>query len=130
MIGHRNTAGTAMQRSPEMIRSFLHEQVEHWNAGRKAEMMAAYRSIVPGKLSIEYIGIPTMEGWAALENMWLRWAGKVEIAVQRVMVTGNEAVSYNLNTTIGAGTPARPSIELYRFDGDDLQIRYFHEAQI
>lgn len=119
-----------MQRGPEMIRSFLYEQVEHWNAGRQAEMVAAYDRIVPGQLSIEYIGIPPMEGWSALENMWQRWAGMVEIAVQRVMVTGVEAVSNNLNTTLGAGTPARPSIELYRFDGDDLQIRYFHEAQI
>lgn len=129
-MSHRNIAGTAIQRSPEMIRAFLHEQVDHWNAGRKAEMMAAYHRIVPGQLSIEYIGIPPLEGWAALETMWQRWAGSVQIAVQRVMVTGVEAVSYNLNTTLGAGTPARPSIELYRFDGDNLQIRYFHEAQI
>jgi hypothetical protein len=119
-----------MTRTPQQIRAFLHEQVEHWNAGRKAEMFAAYRTIVPGKLSIEYIGLPPFEGWQALEDMWTRWAGKVHIDVQRVMVTGAEAVSYNLNTTVGAGTPARPSIELYRFDGDDLQVRYFHEAQL
>lgn len=119
-----------MQRSPDQIRSFLHDTVVHWNAGRKEEMFAAYHRAVPGKLSIEYIGIPPLEGWAALEDMWQRWAGKVHIDVQLVMVTGNEAACYHHNTTIGAGTPPRPSIELYKFDGDDLQIRYFHQAQV
>lgn len=88
MMAHRNPAGAAMQRSPEMIHSFLHEQVEHWNAGRQDEMMAAYRRIVPGPLGIEYIGIPTMEGWAAPENMWQRWAGKVQMG-HRVLVWVN-----------------------------------------
>lgn len=117
-------------RTPDEIRTFLHHQVESWNAGRKEEMFAAYRQIVPGKLSIEYIGIPPLEGWAALEDMWQRWAGKVHIDVKEVMVTGNEAACYHHNTTLGAGTPPRPSIELYRFDGDDLQIRYFHQAKV
>ena len=116
--------------TPEEIRHFLHAQVASWNAGKKEEMMAAYRAIVPGQLSIEYIGIPPLEGWAALEDMWQRWAGKVHIDVKEVMVTGNEAACYHHNTTVGAGTPPRPSIELYRFDGDNLQIRYFHAAQV
>lgn len=119
-----------MQRSPEQIRSFLKEQVELWNAGKTEEMIAAYRRIVPGKMTIEYIGIPPMEGWAALDDMCKRWAGKVRIESKEVMVTGNEAACYHHNTTIGDGTPPRPSIELYKFDGDDVQIRYFHQAKL
>jgi hypothetical protein len=119
-----------MSPSPDQIRSFLHQQVELWNAGKTAEMIAAYRAIVPGKLSIEYIGIPPLEGWAALDDMCKRWAGKVRIDVKEVMVTGHEAACYHHNTTIGDGTPPRPSIELYKFDGDDLSIRYFHQAKL
>lgn len=118
------------QRDPEEIRSFLHQQVESWNAGRKDEMFAAYHQMVPGKLTIEYIGVPVLEGWAALEDMWQRFAGKVHIDVKEVMVTGQEAACYHHNTTIGADAPVRPSIELYKFDGDDLQIRYFHAAKL
>jgi hypothetical protein len=119
------------QRTPQEIRSFLHQQVECWNAGRKEEMFALYRQIVPGRMTIEYLGMPVIEdGWAALEDMWQRWAGKVHIDVIECMVTGNEAACYHHNSTIGADTPPRPSIELYKFDGDDVQIRYFHAAQI
>jgi hypothetical protein len=119
-----------MTRTPEQIRAFLHHQVELWNAGKKDAMFAQYHQIVPGKLSIEYVGIPPLEGWAALEDMWQRFAGKVRIDVKEVMVTGNEAACYHHNTTIDSGAPPRPSIELYRFDGDDLSIRYFHAAKI
>jgi len=119
-----------VNRDPEHIRSFLHDQVEHWNAGRKQQMFDLYHQMVPGRMTIEYVGIPPLEGWAALEDMWQRFAGKVHIDVQQVMVTGNEAACYHHNTTIDAGTPPRPSIELYRFEGDDLQIRYFHQARL
>ena len=117
-------------RTPDDIRHFLHGQVELWNAGKKDEMFALYRKIVPGKMTIEYIGIPPLEGWAALEDMWQRFAGKVQINPIEVMVTGNEAACYHHNTTIGSGQPPRPSIELYKFEGDDVHIRYFHAAQI
>ncbi len=119
-----------MQCTADQIRTFLHDTVVHWNASRKDEMFAAYHLAVPGKLSIEYIGIPPLEGWAALEDMWQRFAGKVHIDVQQVMVTGQEAACYHHNTTVGEGSPVRPSIELYKFDGDDLQIRYFHVAKL
>ncbi|MDB5869246.1 MAG: hypothetical protein JWP96_1578 [Polaromonas sp.] len=117
-------------RSSDEIRSFLHRQVELWNAGRKDEMFACYHQMVPGNLSIEYVGLPVLEGWAALEDMWQRFAGKVHIGVKEVMVTGSEAACYHHNQTIGADTPPRPSIELYKFDGDDVQIRYFHAAAL
>jgi hypothetical protein len=117
-------------RDSQTIRSFLHQQVELWNAGKKDEMFALYHQIVPGRMTIEYVGIPPLEGWAALEDMWQRFAGKVFIEPKEVMVTGQEAACYHHNTTIGAGTPPRPSIELYKFDGDDVSIRYFHAAQL
>jgi hypothetical protein len=117
-------------RDTNQIRSFLHAQVACWNASQKDEMFALYHAIVPGKLSIEYIGIPPLEGWAALEDMWQRFAGKVRIDVKEVMVTGQEAACYHHNTTIDSDGPVRPSIELYRFDGDDLMIRYFHAAKL
>jgi hypothetical protein len=117
-------------RDPEKIRTFLHRQVEYWNAGKKEEMFALYRGIAPGRISIEYVGLPVLEGWKALEDMWERFAGKVHIDVIEVLVTGQEAACYHHNTTVGSGQPWRPSIELYRFDGDDVQIRYFHTAQL
>ena len=117
-------------RSQEEIRSFLHKQVECWNAGKKDEMFALFHQIVPGRMTIEYIGLPVLEGWAALEDMWQRFAGKVRIDVKEVMVTGHEAACYHHNKTIDSELPARPSIEIYRFDGDDLQIRYFHQAKL
>ncbi len=119
----------AQPRTPDEIRHFLHAQVEHWNAVRKDEMFDLYRRMVPGKLTIEYVGLPVLEGWKALEDMWKGLAGKVHIDVIEVMVTGQEAACYHHNTTIGAGTPPRPSIELYRWDGDDLVVRYFFTPQ-
>lgn len=116
-------------RNSEDIRSFLHQQVACWNIGKKDEMFALYHQMVPGKLSIEYIGLPALEGWTALEDMWQRINGKVKIDVKEVMVTGNEAACYHHNLSVGIDTPARPSIELYKFDGDDLQIRYFQVAK-
>ncbi len=112
------------------IQAFLHQQVALWNAGKKEEMLALYHQIVPGKLSIEYIGLPVLEGWAALEDMWQRFAGKVHIDAIEVMVTGTEAACYHHNTSIGIDAPVRPSIELYKFHGDDLSIRYFHAAKL
>lgn len=117
-------------RNPDEIRSFLHRQVEFWNAGKKNEMFALYHQMVPGKMTIEYIGLPVLEGWSALEDMWQRFSSKVHINVKEVMVTGNEAACYHHNKTIGSDMPARPSIELYRFNGDDVQIRYFHAAKL
>ena len=117
-------------RTSQDIRSFLHQQVEFWNSGKKTEMFLLYHQIVPGKMTIEYVGLPVLEGWTALEDMWQRFSGKVHIDVHEVMVTGQEAACYHHNTTIGAGTAPRPSIELYRFEGDDLHIRYFHAAQL
>lgn len=117
-------------RTPDQIRSFLHQQVEFWNAGQKDEMFALYRKMVPGSLSIEYIGIPAFEGWAALEDMWQRFNGLVKIDVKEVMVTGDEAACYHHNQSVGVDIPPRPSIELYRFSGDNLAIRYFHAAKI
>lgn len=117
-------------RNAQDIRNFLHHQVELWNAGKKDEMFALYHQMVPGKMSIEYIGLPVLEGWAALEDMWQRFSGKVHIDVKEVMVTGQEAACYHHNQTVGADIPPRPSIELYKFDGDDVHIRYFHAAKI
>ena len=75
-------------RTSQDIRSFLHQQVEFWNSGKKTEMFLLYHQIVPGKMTIEYVGLPVLEGWTALEDMWQRFAGKVHIDVHEVMVTG------------------------------------------
>ena len=117
-------------RTPEEISSFLHNQVELWNAGKKTDMFTLYHQMVPGKLSIEYVGLPVLEGWTALEDMWQRFNGKVRIDVKEVMVTGNEAACFHHNQSVGVDSPPRPSIELYRFEGDNLQIRYFHVAKL
>jgi hypothetical protein len=118
------------KRTSDDIHAFLLRQVEFWNTGKKTEMFLLYHQIVPGKLTIEYVGLPVLEGWTALEDIWQRYAGKVRIDIHEVLVTGQEAACYLHNTTLGTGTAARPSIELYRFDGDDLHIRYFHTAQL
>jgi hypothetical protein len=106
------------------IESFLHTQVAAWNAGDKAGFFAAYRSVAPQGLRIEYVGRPEGDGWPILEQMWEQQSAKVEVEEVVAIVNGQEAACHNRNKLRGTAR-AIETVELYRFDAGTLQVRYF-----
>lgn len=110
------------------IRRFLFNQVDHWNAARKPEFLAAYRAIAPAGVTIEYVGKKTFEGeaaWGALNQMWDAYAAEVRQQLTECIVNGGEAACVYRNlrpaaATLGAG------VEIYAFGGGKLHVRIFH----
>lgn len=105
--------------------SFIHAQVSAWNNGDKEAFLAAYKSIAPGKLTIEYVGrTPPTDGWAVLEQMWTNTNAIVNIEECMLIANANEVACHNRNHM-----PSRDmtieTIEVYSFNGEDLAIRYF-----
>ena len=106
------------------IESFIHTQINAWNAGDKEAFFAAYRAAAPQGLQIEYVGKPASDGWPILEGMWAQQVAKIEVAEVVVVVNGNEAACHNHNIVRGTSMVIE-SIELYRFDAGHLTVRYF-----
>jgi hypothetical protein len=112
----------------DSIRSFVFQQVGHWNAGRQDEFMALYRSVAPAGLTIEYVGLQTATGdaaWAALTHMWTSYQPLVRLQLVECIVNGSDAACYfrNLRTeaqSLSAG------IETYTFRDGTLHLRVFH----
>jgi len=107
------------------ISAFIHAQVQAWNQRDKKAFLAAYRKIAPGKLTIEYVGRSApADGWAVLEQMWENTNAIVDIEEVILSVNGSEAACHNINHM-----PSRDmkihTVELYAFDGDDVNVRYF-----
>lgn len=109
------------------LESFLHAQVKAWNAHDRDAFFKVYRAMAPGKLEIEYVGRSTGEGWAILENMWDTTNAIVEVEVITTILNGREAACHHINHMPSLDRKVE-TIELYRFDGDDLYIRYFIKA--
>lgn len=111
------------------IENFLRSQYRLWNELKFDEMLDLFRSVVPGKLTIEYVGLPPQDGWKALEEMCAAYGGKTQAEVQELLINGNEAAVHVLNyRDASSGIPPSPSIEFYRFEKGDLEIRYFYRA--
>lgn len=108
----------------QAIEHFLHAQVQAWNSGDKDAFFAAYRRAAPEGLTIEYVGRPATDGWPVLETMWAQQSANVEIEEVLAVVNGPEAACHNRNKLRGTPT-AIETIELYRFDGGRLSVRYF-----
>ena len=107
------------------IEYFLHAQVRAWNAGDKEGFFAAYRSVAPQGLQIEYVGRgPATEGWPVLEGMWTQQSAKIEIEEVALIINGNEVACHNRNKVRGSAL-AIETIELYHFDNGRLTVRYF-----
>ena len=113
----------------EGIERFLRAQYRLWNEQKFDEMIDLFRSVAPGKLTIEYVGLPPLDGWKALDEMCEAYGGKTRTDVQELLINGNEAAVHVLNRRDKAsGIPPSPSIEFYRFDKGNLEIRYFYRA--
>ena len=106
------------------IEGFLHGQVAAWNAGDTAAFFAAYRAAAPPGLVIEYVGRPAGDGWPVREGMWAQQSAKIEIEEVVAIVNGIEAACHNRNKVRGTAM-AIDTIEIYRFDGGRLNVRYF-----
>lgn len=106
------------------IEDFLHAQVAAWNAGDKIAFFAAYQLAAPKGLEIEYVGRPAGDGWPVLEGMWAQQSAKIEIEEVVAIVNGTEAACHNRNKVRGT-TIAIDTIEIYRFEGGRLTVRYF-----
>ena len=109
----------------DSIRSFILQQVEHWNAGEKEKMMSMYRRMAPNGLKMELVGHPVIDGWQALNEMWDRDNGHIKGEIVDVMVNGNEGACYCRNVRTADGTVVT-SIEIFCFEDGTLHVRYFH----
>jgi hypothetical protein len=115
--------------SREEIELFLRGQYRLWNEGKFEDMLALFRKIAPAKLTIEYVGLPPQDGWQALDEMCEAYGGKTQAEVQELLINGNEAAVHVLNfRDKSTGIAPSPSIEFYRFDKGNLEIRYFYRA--
>ncbi|GAB3101665.1 nuclear transport factor 2 family protein [Aestuariicella hydrocarbonica] len=107
------------------IEHFMHTQVHCWNSGDKDGFFAAYKSIAPEVLTIEYVGTPSGDGWTILDGMWAQQQPKITIEEVALIVVGKEAVAHNRNNIKGTNM-AIETIEHYRFDADgSVHVRYF-----
>lgn len=109
------------------IRSFLTEHLTHWNAGDREAFTGLYRKYASDKLTIEYVGVPIGDGWAAFNHMWDTYNGKVRVDIDTILVNGNEGACHYENVIKESGE-SNASLELYRFTEGALHIRYFHHS--
>lgn len=107
------------------IERFLHGQVECWNNGDKEGFFEHYRSVTRSGLSIEFVGRPLpTDSWEILEGMWAQQQPRCRIEVRETIINGEEAACYHYNA-MRDGNGGIETIELYRFDGGRLWVRYF-----
>jgi hypothetical protein len=106
------------------IEQFLHAQASAWNKADKDAFFGAYRAAAPAALQIEYVGRAAADGWPILEAMWAQQNTQIQIEEVALIVSGNEAACHNRNWLRGSGNWIE-TIELYRFDSGNLQVRYF-----
>ena len=111
--------------SADEIRAFLTQQLTYWNAGQRQEMTDLYRRYARDQLTIEFVGQPIGDGWAAYNKMWDDYGGKVRTDVVQILVNGHEGACHFSNVRKATGV-ANQSIEIYNFGEGRLHIRYFH----
>lgn len=111
--------------STEQIKTFIHDQVDLWNAKDREGFFACYKKIAKGRLVIEYVGRPIPDdAWQVLEQMWDTTNSDVEIEVAETIINGNEVACHHINKMPSKGINIQ-TVEIYKFDGDDLYVRYF-----
>lgn len=111
----------------QAIDHFLHGQVDAWNAHDKDTFFALYKEFSPEGLSIEYVGRPAGDPWQTLEAMWTNQNAKIRIDVKATIINGHEVACHHVNQVIGSEHGIH-TIELYRFEGGKLFVRYFVKA--
>jgi hypothetical protein len=112
----------------EQIRSFLVKNIELWNAKDRAGHTSLYRDAAPNGLTIEYVGQPIGDGWATFNHMWDTYGGQFRVDIGHIMVNGNEGACLFHNVLV-AENKSSPTIEIYKFEGGKLNIRYFHHTE-
>jgi hypothetical protein len=110
--------------TPEAMQHFLHGQLEAWNSGDKKAFFDIYREASPGGLEIDYVGRPRRDAWEILETMWKDHNATLKVEVERMIINGTEAACHHINRVTATGFGIH-TIELYAFDGEKLNIRYF-----
>jgi hypothetical protein len=115
------------------IATFLHSQVERWNAGDHDALMAGYRNAAPAGMSLEFpIGTTVADGFPTMEGIWQAHAGHVKLRIDTCIVNSGEGalcVSNQRLDSNGDVESTNMSIELYRFSEDGtLHIRWFNQA--
>jgi len=119
-----NGEAAMTQRTPEYLEKLLQHSIDCWNNRDRDAFMEAYRKLAPGKLTIEYVGKQSGDGWAILDNMWETTNAIVDIEVVKKIVNGDEVACHNINKMPSKNMTIH-TIELFKFDGDDCHIRYF-----
>ena len=114
--------------SEKEINFFLNEHLRLWNGGDRDGFTALYKKYASNKLTIEYVGIPIGDGWAAFNHMWDTYNGKVRVDIVTILVNGNEGACHYENVIKETGQ-SNPSLELYRFTDGELYVRYFHQSE-
>ena len=122
-----NTTSTPTD-AEQALRDFVFQQIELWNAGRKADFLALYRHVAPAGLSLEYVAKQTLSGdaaWAGLEHMWETYNAKVKLQLFECIVNGSDAACYFRNRWPGEQAISS-GIELYNLHERALHARFFH----
>lgn len=123
-----NTTSPPPTNAEQVLRNFVFQQVELWNAGRKADFLALYRHVAPAGLTLEYVAKQTLSGnaaWAGLEHMWETYSAKVKLQLFECIVNGNDAACCFRNLWTGEQTISS-GIELYTLHESALHARFFH----
>jgi hypothetical protein len=115
------------------IATFLHTQVERWNAGDHDALMAGYREGGPAGMTLEFpIGSPVVDGFPMMEGIWQAHAGHVKLRIETCIVNAGEGALCVANQRFDAAgnvESVNMSIELYKFNADGtLHIRWFNAA--
>lgn len=122
-----NTAQTPT-REEQALRQFVFQQIELWNAGRKADFMALYRDTATNGLTLEYVAKQTLTGdaaWSGLEHMWHTYQAKVRLQLFECIVNGTDAACYFRNLWSGEQSLSS-GIEIYSLREGALHARLFH----
>lgn len=123
-----NTTSPPPTDAEQALRDFVFQQVELWNAGRKADFLALYRHVASAGLTLEYVAKQTLTGnaaWAGLEHMWETYNAQVKLQLFECIVNGTEAACYFRNLR-SCEHPLSSGIELYSLHGSALHARFFH----
>jgi hypothetical protein len=112
----------------QVLRDFMFQQIELWNANRKADFLCLYRHIAPAGLTLEYVAKQTLNGdeaWEGLAHMWDTYNAKVKLQLFECIVNGNDAACYFRNLWSDEKKLSK-GIEIYSLNEGSLHARFFH----
>ena len=115
----------------DQIREALEQHVALWNRGDKEGWLAAWKSLVPGEVTMEDpVGTPVKRGWDVMGEVWdaspnADW----KLSIEKLYVCASTGAAVIRNAGTVAGTPTViESIEVYEFrDDGSLHTKTFWE---